>query len=66
MIMFCFTEQGDGSGQVLPLAAARVQIDEALHQVTVATPAVSNLTRLAHASDPNEQRNEQITSSVHP
>lgn len=49
---FCFTEQGDGSCQVLSLAAHRVQVHEALHQGAIATPAISNLTRLADTPDP--------------
>uniref|UniRef100_A0A3B3XRR7 RING-type domain-containing protein n=1 Tax=Poecilia mexicana TaxID=48701 RepID=A0A3B3XRR7_9TELE len=42
-----FTEQGDGSGQVLPLVPSLVQLHEAHHQVTVATVSITNEPRLA-------------------
>lgn len=41
-----FTEQGDGSGQVLLLVPSLVQLHEARHQVTVATVSITNEPRL--------------------
>lgn len=47
----CFTEQGDGTGQILSLASTAVQLYQPLHQVTIATPAITNLTRITHTPE---------------
>lgn len=45
-----FTEQGDGSGQVLPLVPSLVQLHESRHQVTVATVSITKEPRLTQTS----------------
>ncbi len=45
-----FTEQGNGSGQIFSLPSTPVQLHQLLHQVTIATPAISNLTCITHTS----------------
>lgn len=51
-----FTKQGDGAGQLLPVPSAAVQLDQLLHQVTVATSAVPNLTGHTHTPESAGQR----------
>lgn len=46
-----FTKQGDGAGQIFSLVSTPVQLYQPLHQVTIATPAVTNLTRITHTPE---------------
>ena len=50
-ICVSFTKQGNGSGQIFSLAPTPVQLYQPLHQVTIATPAITNLTRITHTPE---------------
>lgn len=46
-----FTEQGNGFSQIFSLVSTPAKLYELLHQVTIATPAITNLTCLTHTPE---------------
>lgn len=46
-----FTEKGDGAGQIFSLASSAVQLNQPLHQVAIATPAITNLALITHTPE---------------